>query len=135
MAEDPSRPDPESPAPRPSAPPPAPGTDEPIPMLTEIVQVPRYGPETLPATLQEVDWAALAERVRENVTERLTRRSQALLDAQMLESLQAVIDRAAESLAAELRATMSQMVRDIVARAVTEEITRVHAEISRRSGS
>ena len=65
----------------------------------------------------------------------LGRDSSMTLDAQMLESLQTVIDRAAESLAAELRASLSQMVRDVVARAVTEEITRVHAEIARRSGS
>ena len=108
--------------------------EESIPMLTEIVSVPRYAAEELPASLGDVDWAGLAERVRENVTERLTRRSQALLDAQLRESLQAVVDRAAESLAAELRGTLSQMVRDIVARAVTEELTRVHAEIARRTG-
>jgi len=122
--------DPAAPSPPRSAP--AGGSDEAIPMLTEIVQVPRYTDEELPATLDEVDWAELAERVRENVTERLARRSQALVDAQLRESLQSVIDRAAESLAAELRATMTQVVRDIVARAVNEELTRVHAEIHRR---
>jgi uncharacterized membrane-anchored protein YjiN (DUF445 family) len=108
------------------------GPEESIPMLTEIVQVARYAAEELPATLDDVDWSELAERVRVNVTERLTRRSQALLDAQLRESMEAVIDRAAESLAAELRVLLSQMVRDIVGRAVTEELTRVHAEISRR---
>ncbi|MFM1987754.1 MAG: hypothetical protein RJA99_711 [Pseudomonadota bacterium] len=106
--------------------------DLPIPMLTEIVEVPRYAPETLPAELEDVDWAELAERVRENVAERLTRRSQALLDAALRDSLRAVVDRAAESLAAELRTSLTQMVRDIVGRAVDEEITRVHAEIARR---
>jgi len=119
-------------APSPPRPAPAGGSDEAIPMLTEIVQVPRYAIEDLPETLEEVDWSELAERVRVNVTERLARRSQALLDAQLRESLEAVVDRAAESLAAELRASLSQMVRDIVGRAVTEELTRVHAEIARR---
>jgi hypothetical protein len=123
-------PDPTDPSPPRAAP--AGVADEAIPMLTEIVQVPRYAAEELPGTLGDVDWAGLAERVRENVTERLARRSQALLDTELRESLQAVIDRAAESLAAELRATMTQVVRDIVARAVTEELTRVHAEIDRR---
>jgi uncharacterized membrane-anchored protein YjiN (DUF445 family) len=132
---DPTRPDPtDAPAPgQAGAPGSAPaGPDEAIPMLTEIVEVPRYAIEDLPATLEEVDWSELAERVRVNVTERLTRRSQALLDAQLRDSLEAVVDRAAESLAAELRVSLSQMVRDIVGRAVTEELTRVHAEISRR---
>jgi hypothetical protein len=108
------------------------GADDPIPMLTEIVQEPRYVPEDLPVALGDVEWAGLAERVRENVTERLARRSEALLDAQLRESLQAVIDRAAEALATELRASLSQTVRDVVARAVNEELTRLHAEIARR---
>lgn len=116
----------------PDAPAPRGGADEPIPMLTEIVQVPRYAPEELPADLGDVDWAGLAERVRENVTERLARRSEALLDAQLRDSLQAVIDRAAQALAAELRASLAQTVRDVVARAVNEELTRLHAEIARR---
>jgi hypothetical protein len=108
--------------------------DEAIPMLTEIVDVPRYVAEELPETLAEVDWGGLAERVRENVTERLSRRSQLMLDELLRDSLQAAVDRAADALAAELRDSLSQMVRDIVARAVTEEITRVHAEISQRGG-
>jgi len=109
------------------------GTDEAIPMLTEIVQVPRYNAEDLPETLTQVDWAELGERVRENVTERLLRRSDALLDNQLRGTLQVVLDRAAETLASELQASLAQMIRDIVARAVTEELTRLHAEIARRS--
>jgi uncharacterized membrane-anchored protein YjiN (DUF445 family) len=117
-----------------TSPPPAKAaSDEAIPMLTEIVQVPRYTSEELPETLSEVDWAELAERVRQNVTERLTRRSQALLDSQLRGTLEVVLDRAAESLAAELHESLTQMVRDIVGRAVTEELTRVHAEIERRN--
>jgi hypothetical protein len=108
------------------------GSDTAIPMLTEIVQVPRYAPEELPRALEDVDWSGLAERVRENVTERLARRSQALLDAALRDSLQAVVDRATESLAADQRESVTRTVRDLVAQAVNEEITRVHAEIARR---
>lgn len=129
---DPAPTDATAPATDEAAPRPAGAADLPIPMLTEIVEVPRYAPEELPAELDDVDWAELAERVRENVAERLTRRSQALLDTALRESLRAVVDRAAESLAAELRTSLTQMVRDIVGRAVDEEITRVHAEIARR---
>jgi hypothetical protein len=127
--------------PSPNSPPPAAagtavgtgtGSDTAIPMLTEIVQVPRYAPEELPRALEDVDWSGLAERVRENVTERLARRSQALLDAALRDSLQAVVDRATESLAADLRESVTRTVRDLVAQAVNEEITRVHAEIARR---
>ena len=110
------------------------GPDEAIPMLTEIVEVPRYVEEELPKTLAEVDWAALGERVRENVTERLAHRAQALIDAHLRETVEAVIERAAHGLAAELRASLSQMVRDVVSRAVDEELTRVHAEIAKRKG-
>jgi molybdopterin converting factor small subunit len=62
-------------------------------------------------------------------------RSEALLDAQLRANLQAVIGRAAESLAADLGTTLEQLIRDLVARAVTEELTRVHDEVVRvRSG-
>jgi hypothetical protein len=128
--------DPQPPSPPPAAAGTAAGTgsgsDAAIPMLTEIVQVPRYAPEDLPRALEDVDWSGLAERVRENVTERLARRSQALLDAALRDSLQAVVDRATESLAADLRESVTRTVRDLVAQAVNEEITRVHAEIARR---
>ena len=107
--------------------------DQAIPMLTEVVQVPRYTSAELPETLSEVDWAELALRVRENVMERLQRRSELLLDDELKNTLQVVLDRAVESLAVQLHDTLSQMVRDIVARAVTEELTRVHAEVARRN--
>lgn len=109
--------------------------DEPIPMLTEVVQVPRYDSEDLPQTLADVDWGDLSQRVRENVLERLLRRSDALLDAQLQNTLTPVLERAAETVAHELHDALNRMIRDIVARAVTEELTRLHAEIARRNRS
>lgn len=112
------------------------GDDDAIPMLTEVVEVPRYDSSELPQTLTGIDWPQLALRVQENVLERLLNRSEALLDAQLRASLQAVIGRAAESLAADLGATLQELIRDLVARAVTEELTRVHDEVVRaRSGA
>lgn len=108
--------------------------DDAIPMLTEVVEVPRYDRSELPRTLVEIDWAQLAMRVRENVLEGLIGRSDAMLDAQLRASLQAVIGRATESLAADLGTTLEQLIRDLVARAVTEEITRVHDEVIRARG-
>ena len=61
-------------------------------------------------------------------------RSDAMLDAQLRSSLQAVIGRATASLAADLGTTLEQLIRDLVARAVTEEITRVHDEVIRARG-
>lgn len=109
--------------------------DEPIPMLTEVVQVPRYDTEDLPQSFADVDWGDLSQRVRENVLERLLRRSDALLDAQLQNTLTPVLERAAETIAHELHDALNRMIRDIVARAVTEELTRLHAEIARRNRS
>ena len=106
--------------------------DESFPMLTEVMQVPRYSSSELPDNLTEVDWAQLALRVRENVLERLMRRSELLLDAQMKDTLTTITERAAESLAVELHDSLSQLIRDIVARAVNEELTRLHTEIQRQ---
>lgn len=110
--------------------------DDAIPMLTEVVDLPRYDAAELPHALTDVDWAHLALRVQENVLERLLGRSETLIDDEMQAGLEAVLSRATESLAAELRLTLAQLVRDLVARAVTDELTRVHDEImSARAGS
>lgn len=108
--------------------------DEAIPLLTEVIEVPRYDASELPKTLADVDWSQLALRVQENVLERLLSRSDALLDSHLQASLRAVIGRATESLESELRTTLAQMVRDLVARAVTDELTRVHDEVVRARG-
>lgn len=109
--------------------------DDAIPLLTEIVELPRYDTAELPRTLTDVDWAQLALRVQENVLERLLGRSETLIDDEMQASLDAVLARATESLAAELRTTLAQLVRDLVARAVTDELTRVHDEIADANGT
>ncbi len=108
--------------------------DDAIPMLTEVVELPRYDAAELPHALADVDWAHLALRVQENVLERLLGRSEALIDDEMQAGLEAVLSRATESLAAELRLTLAQLVRDLVARAVTDELTRVHDEIMGERG-
>jgi uncharacterized membrane-anchored protein YjiN (DUF445 family) len=103
-----------------------------FPTLTEVVQVPRYTSAELPDNLADIDWADLAQRVRENVFERLTRRSEQMLEPQLSNTLEAITARACESLASELNASLSQMIRDVVARSVNEELTRLHTEIQRR---
>jgi hypothetical protein len=105
-----------------------------FPTLTEVMSVPRYSSAELPDTLTEVDWTQLALRVRENVLERLMRRSEVMLDAQLKSTLETITARAAESLAVEMHDSLSQLVRDIVARAVNEELTRLQTEIQRRQG-
>jgi hypothetical protein len=106
--------------------------DEAIPTLSEIVHLPRYSPPELPPTLSDVDWAALTQRIQDNVLGRLMRRSELLFGAQLRATLKSVLDRTAEQMSAELQVTLSQLTRDLVARAVAEEITKVHDEIARR---
>lgn len=109
--------------------------DDAIPVLTEVVELPRYDAAELPHALTDVDWAQLALRVQENVLERLLGRSETLIDDEMRARLDIVLARATESLAAELRLTLGQLVRDLVARAVTDELTRVHDEIAEATGA
>lgn len=114
---------------------PALDADDAIPTLTEVVHLPRYSDPELPATLAEVDWASLAQSVQENALGRLMRRSEPLFGAQLRATLKSVLDRTAEQMSAELQVTLSQLTRDLVARAVAEELTRVHAQISGRDAA
>lgn len=109
--------------------------DHAIPTLTEVVHLPRYSEPELPATLSEVDWASLAQTIQDNVLGRLMRRSEPLFGAQLRATLKSVLDRTAEQMSAELQVTLSQLTRDLVANAVAEELTRVHAQISGRSAT
>lgn len=104
-------------------------TDDAIPMLTEVVQVPRYAQRELPDSLGAVDWAALEQRVQDNVLERLALRSDALLDDNLDAALRTVIGRAVEQLSSELRDAVSRLTRELVAQAVAEEIDQVHAQM------
>lgn len=104
-----------------------------IPMLTDVVNVQRYHPDQLPRNFEDVDWSELAGQVRENVLERLLRRGDILLDAQINNALTPVISRAIETMSRDMHDTLNRMIRDIVARAVTEEITRLHAEMARQN--
>jgi hypothetical protein len=101
-----------------------------IPMLTEVVQVPRYAKNELPQAIDDVQWTALSEKVQVNVMERLLRRSEQLIDAHLKQDLAVVIARATETLAADLKTTLSQSIRDMVSAAVADELTRLQSEIT-----
>ena len=119
------------PAVRPSTP--TPEDEDAIPMLTDVVNVQRYHPDQLPRNFEDVDWSNLAGQVRENVLERLLRRGDILLDGQMNHALAPVISRAVETMTRDVHDTLNRLIRDIVARAVNEEITRLHAEMARQN--
>ena len=61
---------------------------EAIPMLTEIVEVPAYSAENLPATLRDINWDEVAARVRRQVSEHLADRIGAILDLELNKALQ-----------------------------------------------
>jgi hypothetical protein len=107
--------------------------DQQVPMLTDVLQVPRYQSGELPSSLDEVNWPALADRVRDNVMERLMRKSTQMLEERIADTLQVVIERNTANLHHELRDALSLMVKEIVTQAVAEELNRVHTEISSRT--
>lgn len=109
------------------------GIDQQVPMLTDVLQVPRYQGSELPQHFDDVDWPKLAERVRDNVMERLMRKSSEMLEERVADILQIVIERNTENLKLELRDSMSLMIKEIVTKAVADELNRVHTEISSRA--
>ncbi len=114
-----------------AAPPPPPG-DTLIPMLTDVLTIPRAAGTELPESLDDASWAELSLHMRQNVVERLMRGAGTMLDTPLRETLDAVLDRHLRSLQSDLHESLSLLVRDLVSRAVADELARVHAEIQRR---
>ncbi len=106
--------------------------DATIPILTQVVELSDYAGETLPRSLDEVDWSALAVMVRERVLEGLRSRPGSLLDKPIRERLQRIVERGTRALAAEIRSELEEAMRDAVAHAVSEELTKLQEEIVSR---
>ena len=106
--------------------------DATIPILTQVVELSDYAGETLPRSLEEVDWSSLAVMVRERVLEGLLNRPGSFLDAPIRERLPRIVERGTRALAGEIRAELEEAMRDAVAHAVTEELTRLQEEIVSR---
>ncbi len=103
--------------------------DETIPLLTEVLELPPELDDGLPRTLDEVDWSRLALQVREQVLDDLLRQPERFLDEPLRERVQRVVERGTRALAIEIRASVEESVREAIALAVAEELTRVQAEI------
>ena len=101
-----------------------------IPTLTEVVQV---MPDDTAAPGR--DQAGLDRQQTEEVLERLLRRSDMLLEAPLQHALMPVMERLAGIVARELHDSLERIVREVVARAVTEELTRLRSEITDRDRS
>ncbi|MCL4747447.1 MAG: hypothetical protein KJZ83_18830 [Burkholderiaceae bacterium] len=110
----------------------APMPDGSIPLLTEIIRLAGDSDEPLPASIEHVDWAGLAHRVRDDVLGRLMQSSDAMLATELHATLATVLERTLRQLGDELQGALTQLMRDLVARAVADEITRLHDEIERR---
>lgn len=107
--------------------------DATIPILTQVVELPDYAGETLPRSLDEVDWSRLAVMVRERVLEGLLARPGSFLDEPIRERLPRIVERGTRALAAEIRSELEEAMRDAIAHAVTDELTRLQEEIVSRT--
>jgi len=112
----------------------APGVqdDEFIPTLTEILQAPVLADTPVPASLSDADLDALAQRLRDNLTAGIGRQADAIFGAQLRATLRVMLERSAEQMANELYTALSQQTRDLVARAVADEIARLRKELTQR---
>jgi hypothetical protein len=103
---------------------PKPGSEA-IPMLTEIVEVPAYSAENLPATLRDINWDEVAGRVRKQISEHLAERIGAILDRELHKALQSALEPAVETISRTLHETLRQRMQAAIDEAVSLEIARV----------
>ncbi|MEI6546786.1 MAG: hypothetical protein WCN85_07185 [Burkholderiales bacterium] len=101
---------------------------EAIPMLTEIVEVPVYSAENLPATLREIDWEEVAGRVRRQVSEHLAERIGAVLDLELHKALQTALAPAVDSISRTLHETLRERMQTAIDEAVALEIARLRVK-------
>jgi hypothetical protein len=137
-----------------TTPPPSPGhdplaafdNDAAIPMLTEVIDLAEPAQAPISATTPDTtaallappeppDWHAIEERVRDDVLERLARRMDAMFTERLDEAAAAALERATRQLATELRGTLAELARDLVTRAVAEEITRAQLDAADRDAA
>jgi len=112
--------------------------DDDIPTLTEVVQVlpdevVRVPPDH--GAAPGVSQPGLDPHQTEEVLERLLRRSDVLLEAPLQHALVPVMERLSGIVARELHDSLERIVREVVARAVNEELTRLRSEITDRDRS
>lgn len=105
-----------------------PGADDAIPLLTDVVLLADAPtPAGAPRALED-DWAILAIKVETSVAERLMTHAAPLLDGALNDLLPPLLARAAAQLTEDLRDGLSTLVRELVARAVAEELARLRAQ-------
>ncbi len=104
------------------------GGDDTIPLLTDVVLLANAPtPPGAPRALDD-DWAILAIKVETSVAERLMTHASPLLDGVLNDLLPPLLARTAAQLTEDLRDGLSNLVHELVARAVAEELTRLRAQ-------
>ncbi|MGW8394095.1 hypothetical protein [Pseudoduganella sp. HUAS MS19] len=110
--------------------------DASIPVLTEImkdeVPAPAAPAPVAEAMLLDEDWAALQQRVSEQVLQQLSNRVDFVLEQRIKDCMAEVLEQALHTLTSEIRAGLHDTIGKIVTRAVQQEITHLQANSSRR---
>ncbi|TFW10407.1 hypothetical protein E4K72_01090 [Oxalobacteraceae bacterium OM1] len=111
-----------------------------IPVLTEVIETPAASPAepvsaevpAAPATLEQQAvvfddeaWDRMERDVRERVLYQVLERIDFVLEQRVRDSLADVLQTAVERLADEIRGGLHQSVRELVTRAVAQEITKL----------
>jgi len=111
-----------------------------IPVLTEIIPSQASAPaapmtkEREPAPVSQGNavrdddsWSRLEQEVRERVLQQVLERIDSILEQRVRDSLADVLQTATEQLAADIRSSLHGGVKEVVTRAVTQEIARLQA--------
>jgi hypothetical protein len=109
---------------RPPAPAPAFSVDFDIPELLVVAEAPPDTP-VLPQ-LNEVEWDQMQAQISERITRQVLGRIDFVLEQRVRDSLADVLQVAVEGLAQEIRTGLHRTLEDVIARAVAQEILRLH---------
>lgn len=125
-----------------------PSMDAGIPVLTEIIPVPLAAdmpaaepapPASAPAleadmpgagapaALGQAQWERLEQEIRERVLLQVLERIDFVLEQRVRDSLADVLQTAVEKLASEIKGGLHHAIKDVVTRAVTQEITKLQS--------
>jgi hypothetical protein len=127
-----------------------PTLDAGIPVLTEIIPVPQAGdaaqvkpPEPAPAVeiiedaaaleaqavadWDEEKWSRMESEIRARILQQVLQRVDFVLEQRVRDSLADVLQTAVEGLAAEIRGGLHNTIKDVISRAVSQEITKLQS--------